>query len=160
MSPGLWHLVWAARADQDAIQPSSRPLSVLKAAGFLPLILAINFCRSDPALGLLLTQPAGSTTHFWGRSRSEAEPGTERVLSLAGSVRFWSSRPGRWSLMLPWRLEMRPDPSSGAEAVRPGEGQEGPDWEGGVSSPQPGICPGSQPREAIPDWGGAFRGSL
>lgn len=127
-------------SNQDAAQPSSWPLSVLKAAGFLPLILAINFCRSDPALGLLLTQPAGSTTHFWGRSRSEAEPGTERVLGLAGSVRFWSSRAGRWSLMLPWRLEMRPDPSSGAEAVRPGEGQEGPDWEGGSPPLSPGFA--------------------
>lgn len=43
--------------------------------------------------------------------------------------------------MLPCRLEMRPDPSSGAEAGRPGEGQEGPDWGGGgVSSPLPGFA--------------------
>ena len=54
--------------------------------------------------------------------------------------------------MLPCRLEVRPDPSSGAEAARPGRGRKaliGGGW--GVSSPQPGICPGSQPREAIPD---------
>ena len=59
--------------------------------------------------------------------------------------------------MLPCRLEMRPDPSSGAEAVCPGRGRKaliGVCVCGGggvVSSPQPGICPGSQPREAIPD---------
>ena len=63
--------------------------------------------------------------------------------------------------MLPCRLEMRPDPSSGAEAGRPREGQEGPDWGGGEGLlPSARICPGSQPREAIPERGEAFGGSL
>ena len=93
---GLWHLVWTAGADQDATQSSSQPCSGLKVAGFLPLPLAINFCRSDPVLGLLLTQPAEAPpTSGGGRGARQR---------LAGSARFWISRSGRWALDAPLQI--------------------------------------------------------
>lgn len=60
--------------------------------------------------------------------------------------------------MLPWRLEMRPDPSSGAEAVRPGEGQEGPDWEGGGLLPSARDLPWQPTKRSNSRPGRGLRG--
>lgn len=69
--------------------------------------------------------------------------------------------------MLPCRLEMRPDPSSGAEAVRPGRGRKaliGRGRVGGAGSPPLSrgfaLAANQEKQFQIPDRGGAFGGSL